>query len=97
MTDQTTDTPVNQPPTHLERLKAFLGDLARPFAIIVTSASAAYAVCTIAYQGKDFSGGAIFITAVFAGVALLYGAKSYENVKQAQANADVAKSTGSAS
>jgi len=94
MTDPTTDTPVHQPPSTSDAVKAFLGDLARPFAIIVTSASTAYAVCVIAYEGKNFSEGAIFIGAVFAGVSALYWGKSVENIKQAQANADVAKSSG---
>ncbi len=94
MTDQQTDTPVSQPPSPLDGLKSFIGDLARPFAIIVTSAATAFAIVQLASQAKDLSAAAIFVGALFAGLGALSAAKTYENVKQAQASADVAKSTG---
>lgn len=88
-----TDTPVNPPSTPGERVKAAIGDLARPFAIYVTSAAAAVATVkiawTIADKSADFSAAAIFITAVFGGLAGLYGFKAWENKEAAKATAGV--------
>lgn len=83
----------------LDELKHFIGDLARPFAIIATSLSASIATVVIAYKVDAFEGAAIFIGAVFAGVGALYGAKAWENAKTGKHSAEVeiAKATGSAS
>lgn len=91
----TTDTPVStQPPSKLDKIKSFIGDLARPFAIISTSASAAVSVIMIAKRVDGFEGGAAFIAAVFAGVAALYGAKAWEVGTQAKQAANVAIANG---
>ena len=83
--------PTTPPPSTLDEIKGFVGDLARPFAIIVTSASASTATVIIALNNKDgFSAAAIFIGAVFTGVVGLFGAKAWENAQQAKQTANVA-------
>src|SRR5690606_15953692 len=62
-----TDTPIQPPATRLERIKSFIGDLARPFAIIATSFAASWATIVIAYRVENGNDGAIFIGGVFAG------------------------------
>jgi hypothetical protein len=91
-----TDTPVPQPPSRAETVKAFIGDLARPFAIIVTALSAAVTPIIIAFRvgAPSLEGAAIFMGAIYAGVGAMFGAKAWENTKQAQATADVAKANG---
>lgn len=88
-----TDTPPNPravPPVHAsERVKAFLGDLARPFAIIVTSYAAAHATIVIASKVENGNDGAIFAGAYFIGVATLYGAKAIEAINSTRARRDV--------
>lgn len=71
----------------------FIGDVARPLAIIITSSAAAVATVFIASRGEGYEGAALFIGAVYAGLGALYGAKALENVGQAKASAtvDVAK------
>ena len=82
MTDVTTgaDTPVAPPVTRLDHIKSFVGDLARPFAIIVTSGGAAWATVVTAYRVQNGTDGALLLAAIFGGVAVLYGAKSLEVV-----------------
>ncbi len=88
-----TDTPINArevPPVHAsERVKAFIGDLARPFAIIATSYAAAHATIVIAGKVENGNDGAIFAGAYFLGVASLYGAKAVEAINTARARRDV--------
>jgi hypothetical protein len=88
-----TDTPVNPrdvPPVHVsERVKAFIGDLARPFAIIATSYAAAHATIIIASKVENGNDGAIFAGAYFLGVATLYGAKAVEAINAARTRRDV--------
>ena len=87
-----TDTPVNTPfprPTLLEQIKAFVGDLARPFAIISTSLAASIATVAIALRVKTFGEGALYIGAVFAGVGALYGARAWEKVQDGKRSAEV--------
>lgn len=94
---QVTDTPAAPrtypPPSALEQWKSFIGELARPFAIIVTSLSASISGVVIAVnmvaKGSTFEGAAIFIGAVYFGVGSLYGAKSMENGFQAKQSASV--------
>lgn len=62
----------------LDLAKGFIGDLARPFAIISTSYAAAHATIVVAHKVDSFEGAATFMGAVFLGVAGLYGAKAYE-------------------
>lgn len=88
-----TDTPVLPqtfpPPSRLDQIKGFVGDLARPFAIISTSYAASHATVVIAYKVSSFSEAAIFIGAVFAGVGALFGAKAWENARAGKQAADV--------
>jgi len=95
------DTPIAPkgfpPPSRADQVKSFIGDLARPFAIYVTSGAAALATGTIAFKNDDgFSAAAIFIGAVYAGVGALYGAKAWEVAKGKTADAEVAKAQASA-
>lgn len=73
----------------LEGIQCFIGEIARPFAIISTSGAAAIAVVTIAQRVMDGSSGAVFIGAVFVGVGALYGAKAWETSVQAKQDASV--------
>jgi hypothetical protein len=78
------------------RLKTFIADVARPFAIISTSAAAATATIIISLKVDSVEAAAIFIGAVFTGVAALYGAKALENSATAKhaASIEIAKSSG---
>lgn len=88
-----TDTPVlprEKPPVPAsEMVKAFIGDLARPFAIIATSYAAAHATVVISSKVENGNDGAIFAGAYFLGVATLYGAKAVEAINSARAKRDV--------
>lgn len=81
MPDTPIATPTFPPPSRLDQVKGFVGDLARPFAIIVTSLSAAISGVVIATKVSTFEGAATFIGAVYLGVGALYGAKAWENAK----------------
>lgn len=72
-----------------QRLATFLGEAARPFAIIATSASAAAATILIALRVTSYAEGAAFIAAVFVGVGALYGAKAWENARNRRSEAEV--------
>lgn len=93
MTDVTpgTDTPITPPVSRLDHVKSFVGDLARPFAIIVTSGGAAWATVVAAYRVQNGTDGALLLTAIFAGVAVLYGAKSWEVAKVAKTQSEASK------
>ena len=71
------------------RVKAFIGDIARPFAIISTSFAAAWATIVIASKVENGNDGAIFAGAYFLGVASLYGAKAVETINATRARRDV--------
>lgn len=92
-----TDTPViprDQPPVpRSEMVKGFIGDLARPFAIYVGSASAGWATVVIAHKVNGFAEAALFIGAVYAGLAGLYGFKSWERRRDADVAIAQANST----
>lgn len=77
-----TDTPVPQPPTRSERFKAFVGDLARPFAMYSVAGTTSWAI-------YDHATDATKLTAAGFILAALYGAKSYENGAQAKQAAAV--------
>lgn len=70
-------------------IRAFIGDIARPFAIISTSFAAAWATIVIASKVENGNDGAIFAGAYFLGVASLYGAKAVETINAARARRDV--------
>ena len=77
------------PPT-LGLIKDFIGDVARPFAIISTSLGASVATVIVALKiGPDASAAAIFIGAVFTGVVGLFTAKAWENSQAGKHSATV--------
>jgi hypothetical protein len=88
-----TDTPVTPrdvPPVHVsERVKAFIGDLARPLAIILLAYAAMRATIIIAQKVENGNDGAIFAGAYFLGLATLYGAKAVEAINAARTRRDV--------
>lgn len=81
----------------LDRIKAFLADLARPFAIISTSGAAAWATVTISYRVDGFENAALYMAAVYAGLAGLYGFKSWEQRGETKSAAEVEKVRAQAS
>lgn len=77
----------------LDGFKGLISDLARPFAIIVTSASASISgvIISVNMVAKgDFAGAGIFIGAIYTGVVGLYTAKAWENNVAAKQSANVA-------
>lgn len=80
--------------TRLESFRATVGDLARPFAIIVTGLSAAVApliiVLRIAPDRLDLVGAAALVGALYAGHVGLYGFRSWEKNTATKADAQVA-------
>jgi hypothetical protein len=92
-----TDTPVPAPPSRLEAVKAFLGDLARPFSLYASAGAASVATVLIGYAvlrgamkgDLDLIGAAAFIGAVWAGVAGLYWGKVVERNQEAKQTAFV--------
>ena len=56
----------------------FVGEIARPIAIIATSLAAAFATGVISLKVVDGNDGFVFIGGVFAGVAVIFGAKAAE-------------------
>lgn len=88
-----TDTPViprEKPPIpRSEMVKAFIGDLARPFAIIVTSYAAAHATIIIAGKVENGNDGAIFAGAYFLGVGTLFLGKAVEAINASRTKRDV--------
>lgn len=89
MTD--TGPPLTSPPSDMDRWQAFIGELARPFAIISTSLAASVSMVVIAVRvpTPDFSTGAIYIAAVGAFVGGIYAGKSWEIIKTGKHAADV--------
>lgn len=83
------DTPVQPPADHLERWAAFIGNVARPFAIISTSFSAAWASIVVSYRVENGNDAAILMGAIFAGVGALYGFKAWERRKESEKAAEV--------
>lgn len=66
----------------LDQFKALVGDLARPFSIIATSLSASIAVVVVAFRiAAEGMGVAAFVAAIYAGLAGLYGFKSWEQTR----------------
>lgn len=77
-------------------MKETIADLARPFAIYVSSAGASIATVVIAFKVTGFAEAALFIGAVFTGVGALYGARAWENsqVSKHSAEVEIAKAAG---
>jgi hypothetical protein len=78
--------PVTHPPSRLDVAKAFIGDLARPFAIYATSLSASIAAVIIAGKVENGNDGAIALGAIGGIVLGIYTAKAWEMVKTAMTN-----------
>lgn len=74
----------------LRDIAAFIGEVARPVAIILTSGAAAEAVVRLSLKVNSPEA-SVFIGAVFLGLGTLYGAKAWEKVQQGRADADVKK------
>ncbi len=96
-----TDTPViprEVPPVpRSEMIKAFIGDLARPFALYVSGAGTAVATVIGAMKCEDGIQAAAVITA--AGVVLggMYGLKEWGNTRQEVARVNAAGPSGTPS
>lgn len=84
MTD-TPVTPTNPPVPRSERIKAFIGDLARPLALLSLGLSTSAAVIITALKVENGNDGAILIGAAGIIVGGMYGFKEWGNVKAAQA------------
>lgn len=76
-----------------ERLAWFIGETARPLAIVVSSACASVASIIVATKVENGNDGAILIAAIFAGAATFFGFKAVEvwKGKQAEVEAEIAK------
>ena len=88
-----TDTPpISRPPSRLDVVKVFIGDLARPITILLTAVSGSYATVATAHAvasavaaGKAGPGeAAIFIGAVLGIASAIYIGKSVENYQIAR-------------
>lgn len=91
--DPITDSPPNPARPKLtweERFKATLGDLARPFNQYVVGSATSIAIVIGATKITEPMGGAVYITAVGAILATIFGLKTLENVKVSGHNRDVA-------
>lgn len=87
-------TPVTFPrPPMMDRVKGLIGDLARPFAVYVTSGGAAIAMVIIATKVDDGMDGAATLVAIAGLVGGIYGFKAWENntTAKAAANVEIAK------
>lgn len=87
------DTPIHSPsvppPAWEERLKGFVGDLARPFNQYVIGGSTAVAIVIGATKITTAEGGAIYIGAVGLITTAIYGIKAVENIKSGNQARDV--------
>jgi hypothetical protein len=82
---QATDTPIPVPtPSRMDRIKAFIGDLARPFALISMSLATSIGVVIVCLRVDDGNDGAIALGAVGLIIGGMYGFKSWENTKASQ-------------
>jgi hypothetical protein len=78
-------------------IKTFIADLARPFAIYATAASAAWATVVIAYKVTDGNDGAWALGAIGLTLSAIYAGKVIENYRTAASNAEVEKERAKAS
>ncbi|MFZ2252634.1 MAG: hypothetical protein WAW13_00500 [Minisyncoccia bacterium] len=94
-----TDTPVLPqtfpPPSPADKVKAFIGDLARPFAMYVLSGATAVSIVIVALRVENGNDGAIFLGAAGVLVGGMFGFKAWENNTAAKQATEVAKATGS--
>lgn len=97
MTDTRSTTASNPGASPSEKVKAFIGDLARPFILYSAALTSSYAVARVAGAIADalklghgsFEGAAIFIGAVLGGVGAIYIGKSFEVASVAKHEAAV--------
>jgi hypothetical protein len=89
-----TDTPITPPVHTSERVKSFIGDMARPFALYCLGAGTSGATIIGALKCEDGIQAAAVVTA--AGVVLggMYGFKEWGNTKQEVARVNAAAATG---
>lgn len=66
----------------LADVAAFVGEIARPFAIIIISIGSYRAIVIVANKVSTGEGAAMFIGAVLAGLGALYFGKAWEKVTQ---------------
>lgn len=80
----------------LEPIAHFIGEIARPFAIMSTAYAAAHATIVIAGKVENGNDGAIFAGAYFLGVGTLFLGKAAEVISAGRhrRDVDVAQVTG---
>lgn len=78
-------------------MKAFIADLARPFAIYATAVANGWASVVIAYKVTGSEGGALVLGATGLTLTGLYAGKVIENYRTAASNAEVEKVRAQAS
>lgn len=88
--------PESPPKGFWAEVRATVGDLARPIALISVGIGSLVAIITIAQKVDNGNDGAIFIGAVLAGLGALYVGKVWENNTTTKANAEVAKAQAAA-
>lgn len=74
-----------------DAVKAFIADLARPFAIYAASGSGAWATVVIADKVTTAEGGALVLGVLAGWGTALYAGKAFENTRIAGQNAEVEK------
>ncbi len=95
-----TDTPIQSaatpPAPRSEIIKAFIGDLARPFAIYSTSIAASIGIVRVAWVVENGNDGAIYLGAVTVLVGGIFGFKAWENVRAGKqaSEVEIAKASG---
>lgn len=82
----------------LDPIAHFVGEIARPFAIMTTAYAAAHATIVIAGKVENGNDGAIFAGAYFLGVGTLFLGKAAEIISAGRhrRDVDVAQATGTA-
>ena len=87
-----TDTPIAPQtwprPSRLDAIKGFIGDLARPWAIIAVASTTAWAIIDAGVDSGKLTAAGLILVA-------LYGAKALENQQQGKqaAQVEIAKAT----
>lgn len=80
--------PTSFPPSPSDLVKAFIADLARPYAVYAVGTATSIAIVRLAWiiTGSE---AAVYIGAVGIIILGLYGAKVYENTKAAKHDAEI--------
>lgn len=81
----------------LTETKAFIADLARPFAVYAASVSGAWATVEIAAKVTTAEGGALVLGVLAGWGTALYAGKAYENTRISAHSAEVEKVRAQAS